>query len=170
MLYKSDKPYPKVRIEAKNKTYANRLLQNFSGIVSEETAIHLYLYQAISSSDNFLEYKEIMYHIAEVEMHHLRILGELIYKLGGRPIYGEYTSDCVFKNWSSNYINYTDSLKKRLLLDIASEKQAIKNYEQTISFIKDQFIEEILKRIIEDEFIHIKIFEELYHKYFGESS
>lgn len=167
MIYKSDLSYPEVKVEKENKTYASMLLNNFSGSISEESAIHLYLYQAISCSDNYKEYKSIMYHIAEVEMHHLRILGELIYKLGGKPIFSWYGPDCVLRNWSSSYINYTDSLKKRLELDISSEEIAIKNYNTIINIIKDPYIKKILRRITIDEEIHLKIFKDLYQKYFS---
>lgn len=166
MIYKSNKPYKAVKVERKNPYYASLLLEDYSGSVSENTAIHLYSYQSFIS-DNLTEYKEIMLNIAKVEMIHLKLLGNCIAKLGVLPIYGTYNSDCKWDLWSSKEVSYETNFKSMLKNDIISEKQAINMYKYHLTLIKDSYIQDLIKRIIEDEEIHLSIFYELYHKYFN---
>ena len=49
--------------------------------------------------------------------------------------------------------------------EIQMTKEAIKQYKETISKISDENINDILKRIILDEEIHIQLFLDLYKKY-----
>lgn len=160
MIYKSDKPYPKILINDKNSEYAMLLLSLFSGQTSELTAINLYTYQEIISD----KYKEIFKEIAKVEMHHLEILGTMIYKLGGYPVYGYYSDDSVFRLWNSSNVKYYKNINDMLKHDISSEEEAINNYYKAISLIDDNNINTVLYRIIEDEKIHLKIFNNLYNQ------
>lgn len=166
MKYKSDKPYPIPRVEGKNIDYAKLLLKNYAGDISEETAIHLYLFQSLVLN-NKTEFANIMEHIAEVEMHHLKLLGETIQLLGMRPVYGVTSEVNSFKPWNSINVNYSTDLKKILSINIQSEQYAINNYQYHYSIIKDKYIRELLFRIIEDEKIHLNIFLDLYQKWFG---
>jgi bacterioferritin len=161
MEYKSNKPYPVLEVEGKNIYYAKLLLSNYSGKVSEDTAIHLYLYQAFLLEG---EYQKTMLKIAEVEMYHLRLLGEVITKLGGVPIFGDYQKDNVLRLWSSCNVNYSVSLKEMLEQDILSETKAIENYKKQIKLIDDCYVKSLLRRIIEDELVHLSIFKNLYQK------
>ena len=45
-------PYSKPRIERSNVEYANIFLQDYSGVVSEFTAISLYVYQHVEAKEN----------------------------------------------------------------------------------------------------------------------
>ena len=49
MEFKSDLPYPKIRVERQNINYATKLLNDYAGYVSELSAIHLYSYQSFVS-------------------------------------------------------------------------------------------------------------------------
>jgi bacterioferritin len=160
LIYKSEKPYPKILINDKNSEYAMLLLSLFSGQTSELTAINLYTYQEIISD----KYKEIFKEIAKVEMHHLEILGTMIYKLGGYPVYGYYSDDSVFRLWNSSNVKYYKNINDMLKHDISSEEEAINNYYKAISLIDDNNINTVLYRIIEDEKIHLKIFNNLYNQ------
>lgn len=97
-------------------------------------------------------------------MYHLKLLGEILIQLGAEP---GYWIDNKKKNyWSSKLLDYDlSSLKHILEIDINSEKEAIKQYKETISKISDENINDILKRIILDEEIHIQLFLALYKKY-----
>ncbi len=165
MNYKSDKPYPIPRVEAKNQYYAKLLLEDYAGSVSEDTAIHLYLFQSLALK-NEKEFVDVIKHISEVEMHHLRLLGETIQLLGVKPVYGSISSLNMFKPWSSINVNYSTDLKKILEFNIRSEQNAIKNYQYHRSIIKDQYIKHLLSRIIEDEEIHLSFFLTFYQKKF----
>lgn len=166
MLYKSTNPYPKVRVEEKNSTYASILLGDYAGVVSEDTAIHLYLFQAIVNDSKVEEYSNIMYKIAQVEMIHMRLLGETISLLGGVPVFGTIGQDEIIRLWNAGNVNYDISLKQMIEADIESENVAIRNYQYQLAIIKDKYIQKLIERILEDEKIHLQIFKDLYQKYF----
>lgn len=170
MEYKSKNPYPEIRVERQNMEYAALLLDDFAGSVSEDTAIHLYLYQSLVNDNKYKEFNDIMLQIAEVEMHHLSLLGQTITKLGGTPLYASVGKDNIPRFWNAGNVNYANNLKNMLEIDIASETQAIRNYQYQITIIKDQYIKKLLERIIEDEMIHLGIFKNLYLNYFGGGS
>lgn len=156
--------YPEPKVECKNINYANILLQDFAGAVSELTAINLYVFQHISSEDRFRDYSELIKGISIVEMKHLELLGETIKLLGAKPVYANSLCPCG-QFWTGVYVNYTDNILDMILEDINSEKQAIINYEKHICLIKDKYIKKLLERIIEDEKLHLKLFKEIYIKY-----
>lgn len=166
MKYKSTKPYPKIQVERTNLEYATILLDDYGGITSEDTAIHLYLYQSLVNNDNYKEFNQIMLQIAEVEMHHLSLLGQAITKLGGTPIYASVAIDNIPRFWNAGNVDYRNDLKSMLEIDMASETKAIKNYQYQIGIINDRYIKALLERIIEDEKIHLEIFKHLYKAYF----
>lgn len=104
--------------------------------------------------------------IAEVEMIHLRLLGETIYLLGGVPVFGSVSEDKILRLWNSGEIIYNRDLKKMLKSDIESEEMAIKNYNDNLREIDDKYVKELIERILIDEEIHLTIFRNLYKKYF----
>lgn len=170
MKYQSDKSYPEIKVEKKNEIYASILLKDFSGMISEETAIHLYLYQSFAVGEKFKEYKEIIMHIAEVEMIHLRLLGETIQKLGGNPIYGIIGADGTMRLWNAGNVEYARDLKRMLEVNIQSEQEAISQYQNSLNIIQDIYVKQIIKRIVLDEYIHLSIFKKLYASYFDDKT
>ena len=46
MEFQANIPYPEIKVERKNVEYAKMLSYAYAGIVSEDTAIHLYMYQS----------------------------------------------------------------------------------------------------------------------------
>lgn len=156
MYYKSTLPYPEIKVENENIEYAKLLMYPYAGMISEDTATHLYMYQSFILDE---EISKILENIAIVEMHHLEMLAKTINLLGIKP---EYKSNNI--PWTSDYVNYNTNLKDMLKTNIESEKLAIQNYQSLIKVIDDKYIKELLKRIIIDEEIHLKIFNELYEK------
>lgn len=162
MLEESKAPYPIPKVTQKNLEYAQILLQDYAGEVSEQTAIHLYSYQSFLPEEIWKTYARAIEKIAETEMKHFSLLGRTIALLGIDPIYA--TISCEnngLQYWNSNYVDYTTDPKKMLEVDIASEKAAILNYQKHIEIIHDPYIEQMLERIIEDEKIHLKKFESM---------
>ena len=94
-------------------------------------------------------------------MKHLELLGKAIHLLGLPPKYVSYTSDNIKRYWTSSFINYTTSLKNMLKQDIKSESMAIENYRKHKETINDAYIKQLLTRIIEDEQVHLSIFQRL---------
>ena len=156
MYYKSNLPYPDIKVEKENIEYAKLLSYPYAGLVSEDTATHLYMYQSFILDD---EVGNILEKIAIVEMKHLELLAKTINLLGLKP---EYKVNDI--PWTTNYVDYNNNLKDILKINIEAETLAIKNYNNLIKVIDDKYIKELLKRIIIDEEIHLKIFKDLYNK------
>ncbi|MGE5455803.1 MAG: ferritin-like domain-containing protein [Ignavibacteriales bacterium] len=161
---KMNDTYPDIKVEMPNVEYAMILLQDYAGTVSEETAIHLYMYQNFLQDGKWDEFAKELEKIAIVEMHHLELLGKTILKLGLNPIFATVNaeSDNVI-HWNSENVNYTDEIREMLHADIKAEVSAIKQYEIHKEMINDKYIKALLARIIQDEEGHLKIFNELYN-------
>lgn len=155
---KVDLPYPEPMVEAKNPYYGQILMDDFSGYVSEFTEISLYSYQHFSAEEsNFKSYAEIIKCISIVEMYHLELLAETIFKLGLVPKYrGSYST--WNQPWNGCFVDYSKDIIDMLNIDIKSEIDAINNYKYHISLINDKYICKLLNRIILDEQKHIEIF------------
>jgi len=157
----SDLPYPKVQVEQKNVLYGEILLQDYVGMESEETAIHNYLYQSVIQ-ESHKEIATCLEQLAKVEMHHQKILAKLINLLGVDPKYR--TIECFQDRpiyWKAQYVNYEQNIEKALEIAIRSEERAIFQYQNHIRIIQDKYIQEVLKRIILDENLHIETLKNL---------
>lgn len=156
MEYKVNKPYPKVEVEAPNETYGLMILDNVGGMNSETSAICQYIYNHAIAGEDFNDLKQTFLNISMVEMHHLDIFMELSLKLEMNPRWWTCLDDqCCY--WSPSYLNYPNQVSEVLQNAIDNEYQAINKYMYQASIIKDPHIVDILKRIIEDEELHIKI-------------
>ena len=158
---KVNKPYPKVQVEGPNIKYANLLLEDYSGMVSELSAITQYVYQKFKKFNTNEEFAETLSQIAMVEMKHLELLGETINLLGVDPKLVVKDKSNILTYWSSSFIDYTTNIVDMLVNDIKIEQEAIAKYKYDISIINDRFIKQILCRIIEDEEKHIECFKML---------
>ncbi|MCT8978020.1 manganese catalase family protein [Clostridium sp. CX1] len=162
--YKAEGSYPEPKVEGKNIYYANLLLQDYAGAVSEFTAVSLYSYQHFVSDDRYKEFAEIIGQISITEMKHLELLGETIKLLGVKPAFVSSVCPCG-KVWNAGYVNFADKIKAMLIEDIKAETEAIRNYRYHMSVIKDKYIRKLLARIIADEEVHLRIFKKLYDKF-----
>lgn len=151
--FASDLPYPTVDVKS-NLAESKLLMPSYSGQNGELTAILTYCFQCYISPKR-PDLADALIGIAKCEMHHHKLLGDTIYKLGGYPIMGARTY------WNGSYANYTLDPKKFLQQNIMAEESAILNYERTILNLSDECVKMLLERIILDEEIHIKIFKEL---------
>ena len=159
-IYSIDKPYPEITVDKPNIRYVNLILPDYSGIISEYTAISQYIYHSFRTMEKYPKIANELHCISIVEMHHLEILAQLIIKLGGDPRF------CISKKekcyyWDSKFVQYKCTIIEMLESDIKAEEQAIKNYRKAISLIDDDNIKGILERIILDEELHLKIFTDL---------
>lgn len=169
-------PFPPVAVNGMNLEYANMLQDAYSSSAdSELQAITQYIFH--SKTIAIKPIANALMCIALVEMHHLDVIGELITKLGGNPLY--VNSNRNF--WSTGNMAYVDSslvrnansdndenktmIRKKLEKDILGEINAINNYNNLLQNIDDEHIKKILLKIVSDEHLHIKIFESLIEKY-----
>ena len=157
-------PYPPVRVMAPNRQYAELLLEDYTGVVSEITAIEQYLYHYFVLKAINPEVANLLECVSLVEMHHMELLADTIRLLGVSPRYR------VIRNnqevyWSGAYVYYGLSLCDMLAADIAGEWAAIAFYRDHQQRIADRYIKELLERIILDQYHHIKLFNEVMQKY-----
>ena len=158
-------PYPEVRVTKPNAYYAQLLLEDYAGQVSETTAITQYLYHHYVLEQEYKEISDLLSCIALVEMHHQEMLAETIVKLGVDPRFRTIGQNNVETYWSASFIIYGTALCDRISADIASEWAAIANYRRHQSIIDDPYIKTILERIIVDELHHITLFNQVLYKY-----
>ena len=153
LKFASELPYPAVEGE-ENLAEAKMLMPSYAGTLSELTSILTYSFQSyISPSDG--EIRRALTNVAKCEMKHHMLLGDAIFKLGGYPIMGARTY------FNGSMVNYTLDPHKFLRQNVAAEEAAIVNYERTVLNLQNESVKLLLERIILDEEMHIKVFNEL---------
>lgn len=157
-----NKPYPKIKVEKESLEIANILSHLYASNESELTAILQYSYETFLIKDE--QIRKILKDIAEVEMYHLAILGKTIALLGSSPIFAE-KSFCGPTYWNGDFIYYDKDIKTILEINIESEKNNIRNYQMVLNVIDDIYIQENIKRILEDEYLHLEIFMKMRNEY-----
>jgi len=158
--YRAPLPYPQPEGLGRNIRYARILQSVYSGPDSELTAIHEYAYHRVLTQSDQPELSALLGGIAMVEMDHLRLLGECILRLGLHPTYSFYQGTRRAR-WSAAFVQYGRTPKNIVDLSIQGEQMAVEGYYSAIHRISDKGIGSLLKRIIEDEELHIKALTEL---------
>lgn len=159
-------PYPEVKVAGPNPCYACMLMDDYAGVVSEFTAISQYLYQHFFFTDIDKKLGKLLKKVSINEMHHMEILADIIKELGGDPRIRGSFSTCN-NYWNGSFVNYSRELCDQLKADIDAEHQAISAYRKRIRLIQDSNIQAILQRIILDEKVHIRLFNEALYKHCG---
>ncbi len=160
IAYKLDEPYPKPEILRKNIKYAKLLLDNYCGAESELTAITQYIYHYLLTEDKSEKISTALRGIAIVEMQHLDMLGGCIRQLGLEPKYRHFSGNRAI-NWHAGYVYYGTHLHEMINRDIAGEVRSIEGYKKSIELIDNDSINALLRRIIKDEELHIKVLHSL---------
>ncbi|CQR70848.1 ferritin-like domain-containing protein [Sporomusa ovata] len=164
--YSDPSPYPEIRVVEPNLHYARLLMDDYAGVVSEFTAISQYLYHYFFSKNIDEKLGKLFENVSINEMLHMEILADIIIMLGGDPqIRGSFSTNNQF--WNGKFIYYGDDLCEQLKADIEAEYTAIEEYRKHIQLIDDHHIQAILKRIILDEKVHIRLFNKALFKFCG---
>ncbi len=153
-----NKPYPKIKVLKKSQKVAEILSHLYASNEGELTAVLQYSYETFVLEDT--ELKEIIRQISIVEMHHLSILGQTIALLGESPCFAEKSKHHIC-DWNGDFVYYDTDIKTILDINIEEEKKAIQNYQMVLTVLSDIYIEESIKRILEDEYLHLEIFMKL---------
>lgn len=148
-------PYPSVQVREKNQSYANLLSVDYCGSVSEMSAITQYINNENRLSCDKCPTAKIVLGIAMAEMIHLQKLGELIFLLGGNIVYTAKYQNGKERMWTPQYLSISENVREMILMDIKSEKEAIKQYKMHMKMIKDDCVNAVLERIVKDEEYHI---------------
>ena len=153
-------PYPKIENIKQDIKFGRMLYNSYSGYKSELTTILQYINENITNESS-IELQNVLLKIAIEEMHHLKILGDLLVKLGFTPYYMGSRNN----KWCSDNVKYKFSCVDEMLdFNIQGEKDAIREYERLIENTDSKCIKAILARIIKDEQNHIRIFSSLKSK------
>jgi bacterioferritin len=157
-------PYPRPKVVSANLYYANLLLEDYSGVISEMTAINQYHFHHFTFHNQYRDLAALEECISIIEMKHMELLAETIQLLGVTPEFRTLTANYPVY-WNASYAYYGVDLYDRLSADISSEMQAIQNYCQHEQLIEDPYIKELLRRIIMDEQHHLELFRAEMEKY-----
>lgn len=153
-----DLPYPPIRVREKNSQYADLLMVDYCGSVSELSAILQYINNENRMSGEYCSLIRTILGIAMAEMMHLQKLGELIHLLGGNVCFETKQPNGL---WSPSCLTLPNCIPQMLQADIEAEKAAIRQYRMHINAIRDDYVNAVLKRIIQDEEYHIMILSSL---------
>lgn len=154
-------PYPPIQVRGKNQAYANLLSLDYCGSVSELSAITQYINNENRLSSQACPLAKTILGIAMSEMIHLQKLGQLIFLLGGTIDFTAKYRDGREKSWTTECLNLSDNPRKMLLINIDSERAAIKQYRVHMRMINDNYVNAVLARIIKDEEYHIMMLQTL---------
>lgn len=158
LLSCKETPYPELNSIKPNKQYAAMISRNLAGRDSELTTLNQYIYQHWILNKKYPNMAQTLKKIAIVEMHHFNIFGQMMAMLNQTPrLIARYPSRKI--PWNGTMINYEKNLRKLLIINMQSEKQAIKTYLSQAKRINNTSIQNMLHRIVEDEQLHLKIFE-----------
>ncbi len=153
-----DLPYPPTRVREMNTQYADLLAVDYCGSVSELSAILQYINNENRMSSERCTLVRTILGIAMAEMIHLQKLAELIHLLGGYVCYEAKRSGGM---WSPSCLTLPDCIPQMLRADIEAEEAAIRQYRMHINAIRDDDVNAVLRRIIQDEEYHIMILQSL---------
>lgn len=101
-----------------------------------------------------------------MEMIHLDIFAKMCCRLGVDPRLWDCQNDFL-EYWSPGYNIYPRQIPTLLENAIIQEQNTITTYNYQIECIDEPIIQESLKRIIQDEQLHVEIFQhflKLYHQ------
>ena len=156
-----DLPYPPIEVSERNLSYADMLSVDYCGTVSEFTAIAQYINNENRLSCEMCAIAKPLLGMAVCEMMHLQKLGELIVLLGGNIGYTANGRNGRPVMWSPSFLNIPSECSRMLQADMEAEIEAINQYEMHISWIKDECVNAVLRRIIQDEEYNIMMLKTL---------
>ena len=151
-------PYPEVRVKAPNKNHAALLSTAYAGAGGELAAVLGYTFGHIMTEGDAPRVSEMLACLSVTEMRHLEMLGKLIRLLGEEPRFYDIASR---RRFDPPRVTYATSPNEIVRTAVASEKAAVKHYRELIRRIDDEFIRDVLRRIILDEEHHVKLLTEL---------
>lgn len=151
----ADLPYPPLQVKERNQAYANLLSIDYCGAVSEMSAVTQYINNENRLSHERCPVAKTLLGIAMAEMMHLQKLGELICLLGGNVDFTAKYQNGGRRMWTPEYLAIPENIQKMMIADIGAEKDAIRQYRMHMDMIKDEYINAVLARIIQDEEYHI---------------
>ncbi len=98
--------------------------------------------------------------ISIVEMKHMEILAKVLINSNIDPKYCTFIDNNpeICNYWSAGSVNYCTNLKEFLKSNIELENMAIRDYNRLLNITHNENLKEIVKRILLDEYDHVKFF------------
>ncbi len=152
-------PYPPLTVDGPNPQIARLLGVDLASSKSEMTSICQYLYHSWVLPSTADSADSLLKRIAEVEMHHYDMLGQLIVKLGGDPKYVAVQNRPL--PWDARMVSYTRTPASAFRDDLMLEQAAIETYRRQAAAISDPHVVAVIRRILLDEEMHLLIFRRL---------
>lgn len=156
-----DLPYPPVRVRERNQSYADLISVSYCGTVSEMSATMQYINNESRIIGSRCIMGKILLGMALAEMTHMQILAELIGLLGGNVSYIARQPGRQPWMWSPQCLTLPEKFDAMLQADLEREIATIDQYNMQISMMKDDYVNTVLGRIIQDEQYHIMLLRSL---------
>jgi len=164
MGIQSDAAYPPLRVQDPNPAYAEMMLSNIAAANSEMTAVAQYRYARLMSLHADSDISNLFNKVSIVEMHHLDMFSQLALELGAEPRLWHCRGGRR-EYWIPCHVNYAHcSVEDLVRAALEAEYAAIHKYECQLERIADPHISALLRRVIEDEREHVKLWEEVLAK------
>lgn len=145
-----------IKVEGKNKKYADLLKQDYASKFSDLTSFLLYKYENYLFSETDTYFSNNMNKLSNDSLTHFEIFGRLISMLGSFPDQKNFKVDDIF---------YETDKEKLLEINIRLTKEKIISYTKHLNEIEDIYIKEILTSFIVEERKNLEILEILQLKY-----
>ena len=139
-----------IKVEGKNKKYANLLKQNYCSKFSDLTSYLLYKYENYLFFENDPIFSNNMNKLSNDSLTHFEVFGRLITMLGSSPNHIGYSVSDFF---------YIDDKTKLLEINIRLTKEKIILYTKNMGLIEDKYIKSILSTFIIEERKNLEILE-----------
>lgn len=150
-------PYPRVQVQGMNQDYAALLSVSYCGTISELSATMQYINNESRMVANQCLMGKTLLRMALAEMTHMQMLAELISLLGGNVCYTATQPGGQQRMWSPQCLSLPEKFSEMLQADLESEMAAINQYNMQIRMIRDDYVNDVLRRIVQDEQYHIML-------------
>jgi len=152
-----DLPYPPVQVRERNKEYAALISVSYCGSISEVSAVMQYINNESRMFNRKCKIGRTILGMAMAEMTHMQILAELIGLLGGTVCYTSMYPGGQQQVWSPHCLTMPEDIKEMLQADLEREIATIDQYDRQIQRIRDEGVNAVLCRIVQDEQYHIML-------------
>ena len=152
----TDSPYPSAEGMGRDRESVRIISPAYADRGSELTAILQYVFHAtVFSGLQMKQYSRLLTEIAVSEMHHLDMLGGMLYQMGALPVY----TSCpprLFDFYSTAAVSYSCEPEKMIQDDIHGEEEAIRQYQSMLRRLRNEQVSAVISRIICDEELHLQ--------------
>ena len=145
-----------IKVEGKNKKYAELIKKNYCSKFSDLTSFLLYKYENYLFSETDTYFSNNINKLSNDSLAHLEIFGRIITMLGDIPNFNDYKIDEIF---------FLEDKEKLIEINIRLTKEKIILYTKNLNEIDDQYIKNILTNFIVEERKNLEILELLQLRY-----